>query len=60
MRIPVLLLVLFFFLPLSTPAKCSMKDTVKCFFKRGKCRTECRGFEEPSGLCSKLNAKCCM
>ncbi|XP_074190095.1 uncharacterized protein LOC109448871 [Rhinolophus sinicus] len=41
-------------------AKCSMKDTVKCFFKRGKCRTECHGFEEPSGLCSKLNAKCCM
>uniref|UniRef100_A0A671EJC6 Beta-defensin n=1 Tax=Rhinolophus ferrumequinum TaxID=59479 RepID=A0A671EJC6_RHIFE len=60
MRIPVLLLVLFFFAPVDTKVKCTMKDTFKCFFRRGKCRTECRDFEEPNGLCLKLNAKCCM
>nr|KAF6504629.1 defensin beta 133 [Rousettus aegyptiacus] len=60
MKIPVLLFVLFFFLALLPPVKCAMKDTYSCFFKNGKCRIECHNFEKPIGLCTKLQAKCCM
>uniref|UniRef100_A0A8C6DH27 Beta-defensin n=1 Tax=Moschus moschiferus TaxID=68415 RepID=A0A8C6DH27_MOSMO len=60
MKIPVLLFVVFFFLPTVTRVKCAMKDTYSCFLKRGKCRHACHNFETPVGFCTKLNANCCM
>nr|XP_020142960.1 beta-defensin 133 [Microcebus murinus] len=60
MKIPVFLLVLFFFLAPLSPVKCAMKDTYNCFLRKGKCRRECRDFEKPVGFCTNLNADCCM
>ncbi|KAF6113444.1 defensin beta 133 [Phyllostomus discolor] len=59
-KILVILFILFFFLVPLPQVKCAMRDTVSCFFKKAKCRSACRGYEKQIGVCTRLNANCCM
>ncbi|XP_023613483.1 beta-defensin 133 [Myotis lucifugus] len=59
MKIVVSLFILFFLLVPLPPVKCALKDTAKCFIKRGNCRAQCLVTEKKIGPCLKGEASCC-